>query len=661
MKTKAGYVYLNASRAIMLPFERGNSIMKFMIALGIGVLACGCIESVKLGNGWEHGQKLYKEGRYQEAELEFRRSLHIIAARYGDDSIWTAHRLRMLAATLDAQGRFDESRPIVLKMLQIFEKRLGSDNPELADPYMVYAINLARDAKYDEAEASFRKSLNLRDKSPHMIESKALTLYNLATIYRYQERFKEAKSSYLEAMNVPGQWANRDSIKELTLCGLAIVLQSEKQYKEARSLLDQALSRYEEAGKLDNPHAAECETSIVWSLVDQGHHEEAVSRLSRVVASQRQRVIRNATSSRALAFEKETSSKSTLASAVRIGWLIMSGPGRSQPGLVNETLEVAQVLQATETSAATARIAARFGADDDGLAAAIREHQDLVEQWRALDRADVAATEVGSGAKAAAVRDELRRIAAEVDTSRREIGARFPEYDAIMSPEPASIPEIRALLGPEEALLVYLALERDPVHNRPEASFAWFVRRDRAEMRRLDLAPSELEVAVRQLRAQLDPAQTGTLRPFDAALAHDLYRKLLPFDPDLLAGIRHLLVVPDGPLESLPFSVLVRTPPKPDAGEEGRVEREQLAVEIVGQGGVEGAERAPGLGGVELGAELADGGVEFVGSEVEAVYLGLVAADEPKEHGRGLVRVIGLPKHGVCQQNLARAEGTLSL
>jgi CHAT domain-containing protein len=86
-------------------------------------------------------------------------------------------------------------------------------------------------------------------------------------------------------------------------------------------------------------------------------------------------------------------------------------------------------------------------------------------------------------------------------------------------------------------------------------------------MARLDLAPGELERTVRALRAQLDPARWTDAEPpaFDVALAHRLHAKLLPLDPALLAGATRLLVVADGPLQSLPFAVLVREPPAPGA------------------------------------------------------------------------------------------------
>jgi CHAT domain-containing protein len=49
--------------------------------------------------------------------------------------------------------------------------------------------------------------------------------------------------------------------------------------------------------------------------------------------------------------------------------------------------------------------------------------------------------------------------------------------------------------------------------------------------------------------------------PFDAARAHELYKALLEPVEDMIKG-KHLLVVPSGPLTSLPFHVLVTQTPK---------------------------------------------------------------------------------------------------
>jgi CHAT domain-containing protein len=65
---------------------------------------------------------------------------------------------------------------------------------------------------------------------------------------------------------------------------------------------------------------------------------------------------------------------------------------------------------------------------------------------------------------------------------------------------------------------------------------------------------------VTALRASLDPALNPSLTPFPGSHAYALYRKLIgPAEP-LLAGFHHLLIVPDGTLQSLPMTVPVTKP-----------------------------------------------------------------------------------------------------
>ena len=49
---------------------------------------------------------------------------------------------------------------------------------------------------------------------------------------------------------------------------------------------------------------------------------------------------------------------------------------------------------------------------------------------------------------------------------------------------------------------------------------------------------------------------------FDTNIAHELYRKLLGPSEEILSGLKHLFVVPTGPLQSLPLGVLVTATPQ---------------------------------------------------------------------------------------------------
>ena len=95
----------------------------------------------------------------------------------------------------------------------------------------------------------------------------------------------------------------------------------------------------------------------------------------------------------------------------------------------------------------------------------------------------------------------------------------------------------------------------------------WCMTQDEVVWRKLDLRPQELEAIVGTLRASLDiepedKAGDLTKRPlFDLGLAHELYTKLLGEVSPVITSKSRLLVVPSGPLTSLPLHLLVSSKP----------------------------------------------------------------------------------------------------
>ena len=146
-------------------------------------------------------------------------------------------------------------------------------------------------------------------------------------------------------------------------------------------------------------------------------------------------------------------------------------------------------------------------------------------------------------------RDETRRALAAAD---HDLTARAPGYADLTASRPAALAETQARLAPDEALLVYLVTNKEV--------WSWVVRRESAVLHRADLGASALTAAVEALRSALTPE----LPPYPAAQAFELYQKIVgPVVPQL-AGARRLIVIPDGALQSLPFSILVTVPPPSD-------------------------------------------------------------------------------------------------
>jgi CHAT domain-containing protein len=90
------------------------------------------------------------------------------------------------------------------------------------------------------------------------------------------------------------------------------------------------------------------------------------------------------------------------------------------------------------------------------------------------------------------------------------------------------------------------------------------MRRDTVSFYPLGVSAQALADEVMALRARLDPKLNADRAPFPASRAYALFQKLLAPAAAELAGVHHILMVPDGALQSLPPGVLVTRPPEHD-------------------------------------------------------------------------------------------------
>jgi hypothetical protein len=324
-----------------------------------------------------------------------------------------------------------------------------------------------------------------------------------------------------------------------SLTNLAGVLRLQGRHAEAEPLHRRALVIAEGVFGPDHPGLRRILRDLAASAREQGRPGEALDLIRRASAIQRARSGLGEAAGDDPSGRDEVG-RGVLSLHVAVGASLARDEPARRAALRDETFEAAQLLVATDTAAATARISARFAPGGGELAGAVREQQALARRRRELDRGVVEAAGQPPAERDPARDAALRRELAEADRRLlrldRELARRFPDYRQLTAPEPAGIGEVQALLGDDEALLAYLL---DPAE---DASRLWVVRRGRAELLALDAGPRELADAVGRLRAQLDPGPEATGAPvaFDRALAHELYRDLLPPGAaPLLAGARH--------------------------------------------------------------------------------------------------------------------------
>ncbi len=155
--------------------------------------------------------------------------------------------------------------------------------------------------------------------------------------------------------------------------------------------------------------------------------------------------------------------------------------------------------------------------------------------------------------------DEGQRLEQELAAARKDVVRRFPDYLSLSEPAPLAVAETQKLLKDDEALVAILT--------GPDSSMIWVVTPAGADWAEIEAGDAALAAEVKALRAGLEPPDEGEPAPFDIARSHALYKLLLGRFAPMLAGTRHIMFVPAGPLSSLPFHVLVTEPPQPGLSE----------------------------------------------------------------------------------------------
>jgi len=112
--------------------------------------------------------------------------------------------------------------------------------------------------------------------------------------------------------------------------------------------------------------------------------------------------------------------------------------------------------------------------------------------------------------------------------------------------------QLQSYLTPTEGVAIFLLGN--------SSGFVQLIRRDSVTIAPVTKTVEQIFEEVKSLRLGLSVEQ-GAVQAFDVNKSYALYQSLLGGVDKNLAGLDHLIVVPSGPLASLPFSVLVTAQP----------------------------------------------------------------------------------------------------
>ena len=337
-----------------------------------------------------------------------------------------------------------------------------------------------------------------------------------------------------------------------SLHNLAALYHAQGQYAQAEPLFKRALAIHEKSLVADSPLIASSLTGLASLYQAQGQIAPALALSRRASAIYRQRIV--------AAGVEDSASQEAAAGQVglfrHLSLLALNPEQEPVPKLTDEALQTVQLAQSSGTASAIAKMAARFATGDDALAVLARRKQDAAKR-RNKDEAQLIKAASQPPAKRDAAREQRLResvaqTAKELEAIDAELTQRFPAYQELARPEPVTLAKVQSLLSPGEAMLVY-GLDAD-------SSYVWVVTPQTASFRPLPVKRKDLDAQVARVRSQmaLDRADQGLKVSVD--VLHGLYTSLFaPIAPEL-AGVTHVMVVPAGPLQSLPFGMLVTAP-----------------------------------------------------------------------------------------------------
>jgi CHAT domain-containing protein len=131
-----------------------------------------------------------------------------------------------------------------------------------------------------------------------------------------------------------------------------------------------------------------------------------------------------------------------------------------------------------------------------------------------------------------------------------------PAVAAMAIPHTTSLTEFQQRLRPEEAVVASALGNRE--------SYVWGIRRDRVSFERSELDSPSFTDAVAAVRSSVTATGSGNdirVPPFEAGVAHELYRATVARVASSLSGARHIYWYGDGALGALPPAILVSAAP----------------------------------------------------------------------------------------------------
>lgn len=462
-------------------------------------------------------QTLLRQGKLIDSEVETRRALLDLLRLFGDEGPATAGNVLILADVLQAGARYRDAQRLAELALEIYSR--GGVEPVIhADALQRIAVGQASQGRWNEAMATFEKLKDAvaNDETARKRYTEGNFDLAVALVRSGQGAVAVPIFQNLVATRAAESGNNEYTAAEVRgFLGAALFAagQTEEAFRALRGavpiLIDATGTADKEEGAIDEANRRQIMVDTYFNLLVQVRGSELEKRLGIDAMDEAFRMA-------------DVAHAKSVQSAIAASHARIASGDVNLVGLIRQAQDTDQRIAAT-TDLLKATLSLRADQQDPKLIPALRKD---VEQLR-----------------------EVRK------TLRKEIERRFPRYAQLINPKPAGISEARTKLQADESLVVtYFSNGRGHV---------WAVsKQGPTRFAAMTLPESEVVALIDELTRGLSSSVTTVtdVKPFNVAAAYKLYSAVLEPVMDGLRNARNIIVVADGALGRLPFSLLVTRP-----------------------------------------------------------------------------------------------------
>ncbi|MEM9454368.1 MAG: serine/threonine-protein kinase [Myxococcota bacterium] len=226
---------------------------------------------------------LAEQGKYDEAEAEFRRVISREEHLRGLHDLRLASRYSNLALVLAQQGKYSEAEIELRALVSLEEAVLGPAHPDAALTRGQLARVLVAQDKVQEAQQEARQALRrAQDALGPAHTDVALVRTHLGLILKLQGRYEEAEAEYRAALTIWQDALGPERTKTaLARHSLATILNAMGRPKQAEAQIRAAISTLTKTLGDEHPNVAKAAHNLGRILEAQGRLEEAEAQFRR--------------------------------------------------------------------------------------------------------------------------------------------------------------------------------------------------------------------------------------------------------------------------------------------------------------------------------------------------------------------------------------------